>query len=103
MVVMRRYLYLITESEKHPEHVGNVEFTERQRAYSEKNVEHVQDYRNMETGETWQGWAVSLGFYDFEDEADYNENALRVAREKLSEVDDEHLEKAGLDPDEATA
>lgn len=97
---MRRHLYLITD---HPndELVGNVEARSGRYPRAKKNEERPIDKRNLETNETWEERVVGLGYHDFEDEADYqdNEKFAEVVQDKLDDIDDEHLEAAGLDPE----
>jgi len=98
---VRKHLSLITE---HPdeEKVGNVEASERQKDRVTKNSEGVVDYRNVKTGKAWEEMHVGLGYHDFESEQEYNDNErfVEVVSEKLAQIDDEHLEKAGLNPED---
>ncbi len=100
---MRKHFYLVTS---HPDDdlVGNVITTDKRKmTTAEKNKEGVCQKRDLETNETWSFHEVGLGYYDFEDEDDYQENAWDVIHQKLGEVDESHLEKAGLDPSEVLA
>jgi hypothetical protein len=99
---MRKHLHLITN---HPDedYIGLVEFRDHPVPTVEKNKEGVVKKRNIETGEGYAIRAVGMGYVDFEDEADYEENALPAIKEKLAEIDVEHLENAGLDPETALA
>lgn len=99
---MRKHLYLIVDSPQE-EFVGRVASMDRQRPQVEKNVEGVVDKRNMDTGESYQERLVGLGYHDFEDEAEYEEQFVKVVKGKLGEIDEEHLVKAGLDPQEVLA
>lgn len=96
---MRKHLKLITEDEKEEDLVGNVVFTESQSPTVEKNVERMQRMRNWETDETWGRWVVGMGYVDFEDEDDYDDRIGEAADRKLREIDERHLEKAGVDLD----
>jgi hypothetical protein len=100
---MRRHFYLITGNGRNEDRVGGVSIDSTRRPRAKKNEERVSDKRDLDTGETWEEWYVSLGYYDFEDEDDYEENGWDVVQEKLAEIDEEHLEKAGLDPEEVLA
>lgn len=95
---MRKHLYLITE---HPDddYVGNVELTERQHDLVEKNDEGVVETFDIETGERTQYRCVGLGYYDFDGDEDYQEDAGDVVHEKLAEVDTKWHEKAGVEPE----
>lgn len=97
---MRRYFYLITENERYPDRVGGVSIEDMRRARAKKNEERVAQKRDLETMETWEERYASLGHHDFEDEDDYEENAVAVMKEKLAEIDESHLRKVGIDPDE---
>jgi len=93
---MRKNFYLITE---HPDEdvVGNVEMTGHRHVRVEKNDEGVVDTRNIETGEETTYRCVGLGYHDFEDEQDYEENAPDIVQEKLAEIDAKWHEKAGIE------
>ena len=95
---MRKHLYLITD---HPneDYVGNVEMTGHRYTRVEKNDEGVVDTRNIETGEETTYWCVGLGYHDFDDHDDYEENAADVVQEKLAKIDAKWQEKAGVEPE----
>ena len=97
---MRKHLLLITEEPKNPELVGNVSFADRRSSHAKKNAERASLMRDTKNGERWERKVVGLGYVDFEDEDDYRSRAGEAARRKLREIDDEHLEKAGIDPTE---
>lgn len=99
---MRKHFYLVTDA-RDESRVGGVEATDIRYTTAEKNVETVLHKRNHVTGDSWDEKIVSLGYYDFDDEADYEENAFDVIKQKLGEVDESHLEKAGLEPQEVVA
>jgi len=99
---MRKHFYLVTEA-RDEDRVGGVEATDSRYVNAEKNVETVLHMRNRETGDTWDRKVVSLGYHDFEDEDDYQENSFGVIKQKLGEIDASHLEKAGLEPAEVVA
>lgn len=97
---MRKYLSLITE---HPDesNVGRIESADKPLASVEKNEERPVQRREVDTdagelGEAWTEQHVGLGYVDFEGEEDYQENFADVAIRKLNEIDEEHIEKAGL-------
>lgn len=95
---MRKHLYLITE---HPDGdcVGNVELSERRHALVEKNSEGVVETFNVDTGEERKYRCVGLGYHDFADEQDYEENAADIIQEKLAGIDTKWQEKAGIEPE----
>lgn len=95
----RRHFYLVTDSPRE-DRVGGVDITETRRPRGQKNTESVLDKRNLDTGEGFSERIVSLGYYDFDSEEDYEERCGDVVLEKLEEVDESHLEAAGLDPEE---
>jgi len=96
---MRKHLYLITEHEKQ-DRVGQIEFSDKRFERANKNEEgpihkfdkEAQDFITV-------GKHVGLGYVDFDEEFDDDE-ALDAMHRKLSEVDSEWLEKAGLDVEE---
>jgi len=96
---MRKHLYLVTS---HPEdsHVGLVESREKRYETAEKNEERRVDKRNLDTGEGFTMKVVGLGHHDFESETPSGERFSEVAKDKLAEIDDEHLESAGMDPED---
>ena len=97
---MRKHLYLITEHEEE-DRVGGVSFMDKRLSRSEKNSEtpiHNLDHDKEDF--VVVGKQVSLGYVDFDDEDDYEENAVDAMKQKLDEVDRRHLEKAGLEPEE---
>ena len=96
---MRRHFYLIIDSPDEDK-IGGVDITEQRYVNSEKNTETRLDKRNLDTNETFSDRVVSLGYYDFEDESEYEARAGEVMLEKLGEIDEKHLENAGLDPEE---
>lgn len=100
---MRRYFYLVTENGRNPDREGGVSVSDMRRHRSKKNEERVANKRDIETGDTWEERYVSFGHHDFEDEEDYVENVGDVLQEKLTEIDVEHLENAGLEPEEVLA
>lgn len=96
---MRRYLYLIV-SHPEDEYVGQVEAREKRYETAVKNEERRIDKRNVRTGESYSQRVVSLGFHDFDDREDYEENFVEVVQRKLTEIDKKHLADAGLEAQE---
>lgn len=96
---MRKHFYLITEH-RDADRVGLVEVTDTRKAMAEKNVAVTGRKRDLDSGEVYTYRYVSLGYVDFDDEADYEENAGAATRRKLSEIDEQHLADAGVDPKE---
>ena len=94
----RQYLYLITD---HPdrEHIGRVEFAPTAHTNGEKNEERTIHIRNLKTGDSYEYQCVGMGFHDFETEAASNDPdvALEVIQEKMDDLDEKWLEKAGVD------
>jgi len=95
----RKHFYLVVDAPDE-DRIGGVDITDTRRMVSEKNKQTTQQFRNLETGDTYTEDAVSLGYHDFDDEEDYEERVGEVVTEKLGEVDERHLEDAGLDPKE---
>ncbi|QIO25495.1 hypothetical protein [Haloarcula sp. JP-L23] len=93
---MRKHFYLVTEDDD-PEHVGAIMTTDTRRTRPLKNEEAATHTFNEDDGDFEEhGKLVGLGYADFEDEDDLDERIGDVIKEKLSEVDDEWLEKAGV-------
>jgi len=97
---MRKYLSLITD---HPDEskVGKIESADKPLVSIEKNEERPVHRRDVDTeaeelGEQWTEQHVGLGYVDFEDEDDYRENFADAAIRKLNEIDEEHVENAGI-------
>lgn len=104
---MRKHLYLITE---HPDEdlVGQIKVTESRLDMARKNQERVIQALSgeaIERGEItdedrYEYKVVGLGYADFEDEAAYQLCLPATIKDKLAEIDPDHLRKAGVDPDE---
>jgi hypothetical protein len=93
-------MYLITEHENENK-VGNVVFTDKKRAWPEKNKSgDIQVHRDGDFETV--GEQVCLGFHDFEGEPEFNDpNVVQSAIEqKFQSIDDEFLVAAGKDPSE---
>lgn len=100
---MRKHLYLVTEHEE-DDRVGGIKILDKRLAPSSKNEESDIHKFDEETGEFYTaGKSVSMGYVDFEDEADYEDRIEDEIRRKLGEIDTEWLEKAGLEPQEVLA
>lgn len=99
---VRKHLYLVVD---HPdeEYIGCVRAVNKRYVHPTKNEEAPVDRRNIETNETYTERLVGLGYYDFDSEDDYEERFAEVAQQKLREVDENHLRKVGIDPDEDLA
>jgi len=99
---VRKHFYLITEHEN-DERVGGVSIMNSRLSRPLKNQEgpitvldeDKKDFREV-------GKQVGMGYYDFESEAQYedNGNCVSVMKQKLAEIDEEWVRKAGLDPEE---
>lgn len=97
---VRKYMYLITASEKDPDDVGKVEVSSKPRHGAEKNVERTNSMLVVDSGERYDVSIVGLGYYDFENDAAYREHGGEIVRQKLLEIDDQYLETVGIDPDD---
>lgn len=93
---MRKHLYLVTEHENEAR-VGDVMFSDQRFSRPVKNEEGpVTVIKEDKKGFEVIGQKVGLGYADFEDEDDLNERAAEVAQNKLHDVDQKWVEKAGL-------
>lgn len=101
---VRKWLYLVTD---HPddELVGKVRATDTRYVRAKKNENRPIDRRNLDTGETYEEWVVGLGYHDFASQQAWedDERFVEVIEQKLAEIDTDHLEAAGLDPEEVAA
>lgn len=108
---MRKHLYLITD---HPdeEKVGLLKITESRLRGAKKNEERTlravpksafEDDDVSIPEARFEYRCVGLGYVDFDDEADYDENIADEVDRKLGEIDAEYLEKSGHDPAEVLA
>ena len=96
---MRKYFYLITEHEDE-DRVGGVSVYDSPLSRATKNNEagicvldeEEQDFRDI-------GKQVGLGYHDFEDEDEYNDNELLadVMQAKIRSVDRKWARKAGVE------
>lgn len=96
---MRKHLYLITEHDHNDDLVGSVEFAETRLDSAEKNVETPMHVFDKETGDfATVGKRVGLGYVDIAGDGELTgEEAAAVAQSKLAEIDERHLEKAGVE------
>jgi len=93
---MRKHLYLIVDHEK-PDRVGGVSIYDPWFTRSERNTtEPITIYDDEIGGFQKVGERVYLGYHDFDDEDDYEENGADEMQQNLCEIDDSHLEHAGL-------
>jgi len=100
---MRKHLYLVTEHENE-DHVGGIKITDTRLSRSSKNSETPwHKFDEEEKDFVVAGKQVSMGYVDFEDEEDYEDRIADEIQRKLAEIDSEHLEKAGLEPQEVLA
>jgi len=97
---MRKHLYLVIENERHPGRNGGVSVRDSRAPRSSKNEQTTQQMRDIETGDEWEVTHVSLGYVDYDDEDEYEEQIGDDMVDKLGEIDEQHLRDAGLDPDE---
>lgn len=97
---MRKHFALVTDHDD-PDMVGLVKITDSQLPNVLKNEERVCQTLNvdaLENGQMDRGEyrAVGMGYADFEDENDYRDRVPDVIGRKVEELDDAHLEKAGV-------
>lgn len=95
---MRKHLYLVTEHED-DDRVGGVSVYDSPMSRSRKNKEEPitvlddekEDFRDV-------GKKVYLGYHDFENEAEYNDNEFvaDVMQAKIRSVDRQWAEKADV-------
>lgn len=101
--MVRKHFYLVTEHEE-ADRVGGVKILDKRLSRSSKNEETPIHTFDEDAGEfPVVGKQVSMGYVDFDSEEDYEENGHEAIKEKLTELDDRHLEKAGHDPQEVLA
>lgn len=96
---MRRHFYLVVDSPKE-DFVGGVDIHDMRYEAAKKNEQRTIRKHNVRTDERFTEEVVSLGYHDFEDEADYDDRVNDVVLEKLQEIDDRHLEAAGVENDD---
>lgn len=95
----RKHLYLVTEH-YNEDRVGTLKITDTRREPSKKNHETTHHVANKETMEMHETKVVSCGYIDFLSEESYENASWGVFLDKVAEIDNRHLEKAGLDPAE---
>jgi hypothetical protein len=94
---MTRKHLALTVAHEDEARVGTVAFYDSPKARLTKNKpspitvldESAEDFRTV-------GREVSLGYVDFEDEAEYDSRAVEAMERKLREIDREWLEQAGI-------
>jgi hypothetical protein len=99
---VRKYFYLVTEHEEE-DRVGGVSIMDSRMSRPLKNEEGpITVLDDDKEGFRDVGKKVGMGYYDFESEQAYenNENCVEVMKQKLSEIDEKWLRKAGLEPEE---
>jgi hypothetical protein len=96
--MMRKHFYLVVDHAK-DDRVGSVKTTDKRFPTAEKNVETTHTKQNMDTGERYESALVYCGYVDYDSEAEYKASAMDDIIAKLGEIDESHLEAAGLDPD----
>lgn len=96
---MRRHLYLVVDHDKNPGRIGGVKFTDTRIKGVTKNERSARPAGDP-VNDSDEKVLVGLGYHDFEDEQDFEENAHLVARKKLADIDEKHIMGAGLVPDE---
>ncbi|RLM32653.1 hypothetical protein [Haloarcula sp. Atlit-120R] len=93
---MRKHFYLITEHNDESR-VGGISITDSRLSRASKNDEtpiHQIDHEQEDF--VVVGKQVALGYVDFDDEDDYENRVSDAIKDKLTEIDTEWLEKAGV-------
>jgi hypothetical protein len=93
---MRRHFYLVVDAPDE-EVVGGVDIREQRYEAAKKNEQRTIQKRDLDTNEQFTETVVSLGYHDFENEGDYKERNWVVTLRKLNDIDQQHLEDAGLE------
>lgn len=96
---MRKYFYLVTEHEDE-DRTGGVSVHDSPMSRPTKNEEGaITVLDEDEEGFQEIGKKVGLGYHDFEDEDEYNDNELLadVMQAKIRSVDREWARKAGVE------
>jgi len=94
---MRKHLALIIEHDD-PERVGLIaSYDSRPTRLIKNELSPIQIFDEEEGVFDTVGKKVGLGYVDFEDEDDYEENFGDEAKRKLAEIDSKWLDKAALD------
>lgn len=96
---MRKHLSLIIEHDDE-DRVGGVSFYDSRKARVTKNeASPIHHYDEGEGDFYVAGKEVGCGYIDFEDEAEYNDNqrVSELTKQKLSEIDREWVERAGIE------
>jgi hypothetical protein len=95
---MRRHFYLVVDA-RDEDKIGGVDIREQRYEAARKNEQRTIQKRDLDTNEQFTETVVSLGYHDFADEQDYIDRNWLVTLEKLADIDTEHLEAAGLEPE----
>jgi hypothetical protein len=99
---VRKHFYLVTEHEDE-DRVGGVSIMDSRMSRPLKNKEGpITVLDEDKDGFRDVGKKVGMGYYDFESEDAYedDEQCVEVMKQKLAEIDEQWLRKAGLDPQE---
>lgn len=97
---VRKHMYLVTEHEEEGR-VGGVKITDHRMTHPLKNEEGPITVLDEEPGDFRQvGKIVGMGYADFATEQEYEDEIADVMKQKLAEIDEEYLVKAGLEPNE---
>jgi len=102
---VRKHFYLVTEHDDE-KRVGGISIMDTRMSKPVKNEEaptYVLD--DDEEGFVEVGKKVGMGYHDFESKEAYedSERCGEVVKQKLADIDEQWLEKAGMDPDEVLA
>lgn len=94
---MRKHLALIIEHDD-PERVGLIaSYDSRPSRLIKNEPAPIQIRDDEKRGFATVGKKVGLGYVDFDDEDDYEENFGDAVKRKLTEIDAKWLDKAGMD------
>lgn len=102
---VRKHFYLVTEHEE-KDRVGGVSIMDSRMQRPLKNEEGpITVLDEDKEGFSHIGKQVGMGYYDFESEDEYEDNdrCVEVMKQKLAEIGEKWIEKAGLDPQEVTS
>lgn len=89
--MMRRYFAKVVDPNGHPSlKEEHVQIQDKPFASLEVGEEGIVQLRNRKTQELYKVTMIGLGYHDFEDKEDYEENVGDVVEEKLDEHGIEH-------------
>ena len=87
---MRKFLYYIENGDKeHNYPTGEVMVRDAPLSVNKGDTEIV-THRNIESGEQWKVTYTGLGYKDFDDEKDYENNSHNILKERVENIIDEN-------------